>query len=300
MKKQFQFLFLAVLIGYIPMSYAGLSTTQPLQIADSGYIPPPPPPPSSNSFRSSGREGSSSKSYSITCESDDYGRKDCPTNTGGKNVRLKKQLSKTKCVKGNSWGYNSNGIWVDDGCRATFVIDSFREVPNNRSSRIRSDGGSERINQSRQQRISTGKVTCASSDFGYNYCRIRTNNNVRMINQVSESDCIEDKTWGYDKGGIWVDKGCRAEFSLGASSSAINESEDTATRRNRRDHMRTTVTCESDDYDYKHCKAPVWEGSVRLTRQLSNTSCVQGKTWGQNNDGIWVDKGCRAEFAVGR
>ena len=41
-------------------------------------------------------------------------------------------------------------------------------------------------------------------------------------------------------------------------------------------------------------------GGVRLARQLSREACVEGVSWGFDRDGIWVDKGCRAEFEVGR
>lgn len=40
-------------------------------------------------------------------------------------------------------------------------------------------------------------------------------------------------------------------------------------------------------------------GGVRLTRQLSNTPCVEGVTWGLGSYGIWVTDGCRAQFAAG-
>jgi hypothetical protein len=39
---------------------------------------------------------------------------------------------------------------------------------------------------------------------------------------------------------------------------------------------------------------------VTLSRQLSDSGCVQGKTWGYDANGIWVSNGCRAEFTLGR
>lgn len=35
-------------------------------------------------------------------------------------VRLVKQLSRSKCEQGVSWGVDGEGIWVDKGCRAVF------------------------------------------------------------------------------------------------------------------------------------------------------------------------------------
>ena len=37
-----------------------------------------------------------------------------------------------------------------------------------------------------------------------------------------------------------------------------------------------------------------------LVRQLSSTTCTQGRTWGFRNGSIWVNDGCRGEFAEGR
>ncbi len=39
---------------------------------------------------------------------------------------------------------------------------------------------------------------------------------VQMTNQRSGSPCIQGQTWGYDRQGIWVDRGCRADFYLGS------------------------------------------------------------------------------------
>ena len=37
-------------------------------------------------------------------------------------VELVNQLSQSACDYGRSWGYDSGGIWVDDGCAAEFDI----------------------------------------------------------------------------------------------------------------------------------------------------------------------------------
>jgi hypothetical protein len=39
-------------------------------------------------------------------------------------------------------------------------------------------------------------------------------------------------------------------------------------------------------------------GDVRVARQLSETPCRRGENWGFDRRGIWVDKGCAAEFLV--
>ncbi len=61
-------------------------------------------------------------------------------------------------------------------------------------------------------------ITCSSRDSQYTYCRVNTEDQVRLSRQLSSHECIEGRTWGYDRGGIWVDRGCRAEFTVGRSS----------------------------------------------------------------------------------
>ncbi len=59
-------------------------------------------------------------------------------------------------------------------------------------------------------------ITCSSNDMGRHYCNANTSNGVRLVNQRSGSACTMGVSWGYDNSGIWVDHGCRADFSLGA------------------------------------------------------------------------------------
>jgi len=35
-----------------------------------------------------------------------------------------------------------------------------------------------------------------------------------------------------------------------------------------------------------------------LLRQLSDTACKEGSTWGWDAQGVWVDGGCRGLFRV--
>lgn len=69
----------------------------------------------------------------VTCESRGQGRSECDMDTHG-DVRLVRQLSKSDCVKNQSWGLYHHSVWVQDGCRAVFRSDS---------------GGSDHANASR-------------------------------------------------------------------------------------------------------------------------------------------------------
>ncbi|MBI2818280.1 MAG: DUF3011 domain-containing protein [Acidobacteria bacterium] len=60
----------------------------------------------------------------------------------------------------------------------------------------------------------------------------------------------------------------------------------------------STITCSSDKGQRVYCNTDT-RGGVRLARQISGSPCNQGSTWGYDSRGIWVDRGCRAEFEVG-
>jgi len=56
------------------------------------------------------------------------------------------------------------------------------------------------------------------------------------------------------------------------------------------------VTCESRDNRRVECTMDT-SGGVRLVRQLSSAACVENRSWGVDRHFVWVDDGCRAEFA---
>ena len=69
-------------------------------------------------------DSTSDLSQRIRCESvqsDGYGRKYCAANTRN-GVRLIRQIGESACTQGSSWGYDTSGVWVDNGCRAEFEM----------------------------------------------------------------------------------------------------------------------------------------------------------------------------------
>lgn len=58
-------------------------------------------------------------------------------------------------------------------------------------------------------------------------------------------------------------------------------------------------SCASIDGKYRECQLPV-DGVARLVKRRSDSPCVEGSSWGQRGDRVWVDKGCRARFDVVR
>jgi hypothetical protein len=61
---------------------------------------------------------------------------------------------------------------------------------------------------------SQSTVTCSSDDGHLHACNIGPKRGVRMVSQRSGSACVEGRTFGYARGQIWVDRGCRADFEV--------------------------------------------------------------------------------------
>ncbi len=146
----------------------------------------------------------------------------------------------------------------------------------------------------------TRRVTVESNGRGREYRRVDHDGYVRLSRRLSDKPCIQNRTWGYDRNGIWVSDGCRAVFEVGR--------EDRWDRRDDRRDNRTgrdrwvrddTFRVESSDGRYRSRNVDT-RGGVRLVRKLSDAPCIQGRTWGYDRNRIWVDRGCRAVFEVGR
>ncbi len=55
-------------------------------------------------------------------------------------------------------------------------------------------------------------VRCESRNFRYRECDADMRR-PRVARQISKRPCIAGDSWGYNRGAIWVDKGCAAVFT---------------------------------------------------------------------------------------
>lgn len=69
-------------------------------------------------------------------------------------------------------------------------------------------------------------VTCESRNNSRQTCPADTSGGVSVLRQLSSQGCWQGDTWGYDRNRIWVDRGCRAEFQVGARHSASSSTSD--------------------------------------------------------------------------
>ncbi len=73
-----------------------------------------------------------------------------------------------------------------------------------------------------------GRIVCESRNRNFNECRVRTDNNVRLVRQLSRDECRRNRSWGFDSNRIWVDRGCRAEFEFGRDNRGSSGSNNAA------------------------------------------------------------------------
>ncbi len=182
----------------------------------------------------------------ITCSSQGHDHTYCAADTSG-GVTLVHQLSHSGCWENDTWGFDRRGIWVANGCRAEFRLgrsgygasDSYYHNSGNSS---RYDADDDRVDDRKTAAIAAGAVvaagliaaaaqhhdghadaqagsaprsvvTCESVGREHTYCGVGGyTRHVELKRQLSRSSCDYNRSWGYDRKGIWVADGCRAEF----------------------------------------------------------------------------------------
>ena len=131
----------------------------------------------------------------VICESN-YGQvRTCQADTSGR-VELVQNLSNTSCA--NRWGYDSNGIWVKDGCRAKFVTYSG--------------------NVNNQPHVNTLPITvkCKSRKNKLKICDTKGPfRDVKFNREISKGKYPCAGNWGVNQQGeLFVTNNCYAEFKV--------------------------------------------------------------------------------------
>lgn len=135
-------------------------------------------------------------------------------------------------------------------------------------------------------------VRCESRDNRTERCAAGGGGDIRLVRQLSGSPCVRGRNWGTDSRGIWVSGGCRAEFSVGGYGGYGDDRYGGGYGNDGGDTFR----CESTNNRTERCAS---SGRAEFIRQLSNTPCVRGQSWGTDSRGVWVSNGCRGLFRNG-
>jgi hypothetical protein len=183
----------------------------------------------------------------LRCDSRVGGYNQCRTSTAG-GVVLKYQHSPHACYQNDTWGYDGSGIWVANGCSATFRVG--RDDDDDTAAKVglgllalgvlgalasgdSDDGGynnpppppPQGYPQSGGYYPQQGgypdddyddayTISCDSKNNKYRFCAVQIPSHAQLVHQRSRSACRFNKSWGYDRRGVWVKKGCRADFAI--------------------------------------------------------------------------------------
>jgi hypothetical protein len=143
----------------------------------------------------------------VDCVSRGYSYQRC--DVPWRDARLVRQLSDTQCVRGRSWGVDPRGfIWVDRGCGARFVAAGYGQGPGPGPG-----PGPWRPGPGWDNRF---EITCGSPQYNYAFCQVDVGGGGRVSirRQTSDARCAEGQSWGWNRAGVWVDKGCSAVFTV--------------------------------------------------------------------------------------
>jgi hypothetical protein len=206
------------------------------------------------------------------CRSTGYAATYCRVDTRF-GITLVRQISTSACIQGRSWGFDDRGVWVSNGCQARFALGG-------RDDRYGGGYGNDYY--------AARVIRCESNDNRQTFCRADTRGGVQIARQLSSTYCQQGRNWNYDRSGVWVSGGCRADFSIGAYGNDY--------RPGYGDGQ--VVRCDSNGSRTVRCNADT-RGGVSLVRRLSQASCIEGRNWGYDRYGIWVSGGCRGEFQTG-
>jgi Protein of unknown function (DUF3011) len=141
------------------------------------------------------------QTHTFQCEADSSKkRRFCQADTRG-GLRMLQPVN--SCIYGKTWGYDAGGVWVESNCKAEFET-----------------GGGEAY--APREVPGTGHIwgavnglkafTCASEGEAKHYCEADTSEGAVLTKNLGTPACVRGETWGFDRRGVWVDHGCRAEF----------------------------------------------------------------------------------------
>lgn len=120
----------------------------------------------------------------------------------------------------------ASGSFFTDEIRGTAKLPDGRGVDFACSSERLSGSITEvdyRLTEARTEQVQQERyVRCESRNNQRRECPVDTSGGVTLVRQRSRTPCQENVNWGYTDRGIWVDRGCRADFramELNASES---------------------------------------------------------------------------------
>jgi hypothetical protein len=151
--------------------------------------------------------------------------------------------------------------------------------------------------------------SCSSDDGKRHTCTANGNSAIQFVRQRSQSPCIQGRTYGIDRGSVWVTNGCRADFAV--SNYGYNRPPNNSrgyhgggggyvgagSIKYYGSFENGIATCSArNDQPRTFCST---YGSLRNARPLQvNGNCQLGRSWDVGPNGLWVSSGCSGKWQV--
>jgi len=239
----------------------------------------------------------------ITCMSQGNSAQTCRLPENTQSVSFIGPDRSGRCREGETWRRQGNNLQVSRGCGGIFEAMVYYGGGSGGGNWGGNQGGNWGGNwggnpggnwggSGASNQAFAGEITCRSREGRTERCSASTGNRVQMLQQYSSSPCIEGRTWSYTNNRIEVRNGCQARFGYGygnASGGGWGGSNQ---------GFANQLECRSDNNRYRRCAANT-QGRAEMLRQLSSSTCTQGRSWGYDRSSIWVDNGCQARFGYG-
>lgn len=207
-------------------------------------------------------------------------------------VDLLVQHSGYPCYYNDTWGYDRAGIWVANGCSATFRVGNDKPK-----------GGDKTAAAVGLGILALAILGAASDDehpddrnpsppHSNNYAGGQNYGNKSGYNQGSGPNYgpAPGSSYGSPPGGSAEQSGNYGQGnSYGSGQYANNQRDD------EEDYV--LISCNSKNKKLRTCPIRI-RGHAELIRQRSSSACRFNKSWGYDPHGVWVSKGCRGDFAV--
>lgn len=198
------------------------------------------------------------------------------------------------CREGQTWRKRGNSLWVANGCGGMFEVTYAGGGSGGSGGNWGGSGGN--WGGSGGSGGFVGEITCRSRNYEAETCNVPTGGRVEVVQQISREPCIQGQTFRFDSRSITVRNGCQARFGYGYGNSGGGWGGSGGGWGN--DGFQAELRCSSNGNRYQRCPADT-QGRVILVRQVSQSACTQGSSWGFDNGGIWVNRGCQGYFAYG-
>lgn len=151
---------------------------------------------------SGGNWGNSGDVRRVGCSSSGGRENFCRAENDGR-ARLVSQSGSGRCVEGQTWRVDPDGIRVRNGCAGVFEV--------------RSPGGNWGGSGGGAQAFT---VKCESNKHRWAECPVEISGSVELQKQDSHAPCVRGWTWGtMGRDGIWVSDGCRGRFVVNGRQS---------------------------------------------------------------------------------